>query len=329
MLRKIAFTLLMGSILSSHVSAQERAREMFETTNHDFGSVARGAKAEYAFVLKNIYLEDIHIASVRSSCGCTTPRIVKQSLKTNEKGAIIAHYNTGSFLGRKGATLTVTIDKPFYAEVQLHVKGDVRSDLVFTPGSVQFDSVDEGTSADRRVTVSHTGSRSWRILDAKSANPHISVEVANQRRSGRRVACDLLVHLDEDAPAGYVKDHLMLMTNDGRATQIPLLIEGRVVPSIVVSPASLFMGVVASGQTVTKQLVVRGKTPFRILDVTCDDESFEFGVPMKDPPKLVHLVPVTFLAGKGTGKVNKTIRIQIDMGEIVLELEVYAVVAAP
>ncbi|MEE8451524.1 MAG: DUF1573 domain-containing protein, partial [Thermoguttaceae bacterium] len=313
----------------STVFGQEWARKMFETINHDFGSVARGAKAEHEFVLKNIYLEDVHIASVRSSCGCTTPRITKQWLKTYEKAAIVAHYNTGSFLGRKGATVTVTIDKPFYAQVQLHVTGDIRGDVVFTPGSVQLGSVDEGSVADRKVTVSHTGSSSWKILNAKIANPHISVKVLDQRRRGGRVSYDLLVHLDENAPAGYVKDHLMLATNDGRATQIPLLIEGRVVPSITVSPASLFMGVVASGKTVTKQLVVRGKRPFRILDVTCDDASFEFGVPTDDVPKLVHLVPVTFLAGKGTGKVIRTIRIQTDLGEKVPELVAYAVVAAP
>ena len=115
MLRKTTCTLLLTLLMGSTASAQDWARKMFETTNHDFGSVARGAKAEHEFVLKNIYLEDVHIVAVRSSCGCTTPRIAKEWLKTYEQGAIIAHYNTGSFLGRKGATLSVTIDKPFYA----------------------------------------------------------------------------------------------------------------------------------------------------------------------------------------------------------------------
>ncbi|HYW79361.1 MAG TPA: DUF1573 domain-containing protein [Thermoguttaceae bacterium] len=329
MLRKIACTLLLTLLTGSTLCAQEWARKMFETTTHEFGSVARDAKVEHEFVLKNIYLEDIHVASVRSSCGCTTPRITKEWLKTYEKGAIVAHFNTDSFLGSKGATLTVTIDKPFYAEVQLHVSGNIRSDVVFNPGSVQLGSIDEGDAADQRVTVSHTGSSNWKIIAAKSANPHISVGVADQRRSGGRVSYDLVVHLDENAPAGYVSDQLMLTTNNGGTTQIPLLIEGRVVPSVTVSPASLFMGVVSSGKTVTKQLVVRGKKPFRILDITCDDESFEFGVPMDDTPKLVHLVPVTFVAGKGTGKVSKTIRIQTDLGEMVPKLEAYAVVAAP
>ena len=124
------------------------ARKMFEETSHDFGYVARGAKAEFEFVLSNIYLEDVHIAGVRSSCSCTTPRIKQAQLKTYEKGAIIAAFNTRSFLGRKSATVTVTFDKPLYAEVQLHVSGHIRSDVVLSPGSVQLGSVDQGTPAE-------------------------------------------------------------------------------------------------------------------------------------------------------------------------------------
>ena len=329
MLRKATYALLLTLLAGSSVFGQQWARKMFETTDHEFGSVARGAKIEHEFVLKNIYLEDVHISSVRSSCGCTTPRITKQWLKTYETGTIVAHYNTGKFLGRKGATLTVTIDKPFHAQVQLHVSGNIRSDVVINPGSVQLGSVDEGTSADRKVTVTHTGSSSWKITDVKSASPHITAEVTDQRRSRGRVSYDLSVHLDENAPAGYVKDYLLLVTNAGRARQIPLLVEGRITPSVTVSPGSLFMGVVTSGKTVTKQLVVRGKKPFRILSITCDDESFEFGTPTDDVPKLVHLVPVTFLAGEGAGKVSKTIRIETDLGETVPELAAYAVVATP
>ena len=95
---------------------------MFTARSYDFGNIARGAKTEIAFELTNLYLEDVHIAGVQSSCGCTTPRIEKDTLKTYEKGAIIAHINSDRFLGNRGATISVTIDKPLYAEVQLYVK---------------------------------------------------------------------------------------------------------------------------------------------------------------------------------------------------------------
>ena len=57
----------------STLPAQDWARKLFVTTEHDFGSVARGAKAEYRFIVTNNLQGDVHIASVRSSCGCTSP----------------------------------------------------------------------------------------------------------------------------------------------------------------------------------------------------------------------------------------------------------------
>src|SRR5205823_10589242 len=70
--------------------ADDWARKMFETSSHDFGPVARGATAQYAFKFKNLYQETLHVAGVRSSCGCTNPKITKDTLKTYEDGLIVA-----------------------------------------------------------------------------------------------------------------------------------------------------------------------------------------------------------------------------------------------
>src|SRR4030042_3125075 len=139
---RVDLVLLLVFLAQSPAVGQPWAKKMFEETEHDFGTVARSAKAEYEFRLSNLYLEDVHIASVRSSCGCTSPRIKTPLLKTYEKGAIVATLNTRSFYGKKGATITVTLDKPFYAEVQLHVRSYIRSDGVFHPACVQLGSVD-------------------------------------------------------------------------------------------------------------------------------------------------------------------------------------------
>ncbi len=131
------------------------------------------------------------------------------------------------------------------------------------------------------------------------------------------------MRLKSDAPVGYLKDHLTLVTNDERAKEIPVDVEGQIVADLTVSPASLFMGVVQPGQKVTKQLVVRGKKPFRISSIECDDKSFSFKTP--EASAAVHLVPVTFEAGQEPGKVTQKIRIQTDLGEgVSSELNAYA-----
>jgi hypothetical protein len=325
----VALVAIAATLLSvSSVRAQDWAKKMFKATDHDFGTVARDGKAEFSFVLENLYMEDVHIAAVRTSCNCTTPKIQKDTLKTYEKGAIVAHFNTDTYSGKRGATLTVTIDRPYYAEVQLHVGGYIRTDVMIDPGSVQLGTVDQGAAADQKVNVNYNGGSSgWKITDVKVNNPFLKVSLAETNRYYGQANYALKVHLDEKAPAGYVNEQVMLVTNDQRSPQIPVLVEGRVEPSVSVSPAALFMGVVQPGQKVTKQLVVKSKKPFKITSVTCEDKSFEFKTPAEDVAKTVHLVPVTFMAGEDLGKVVKTIKIETDQGEFTPELSAYAVIS--
>jgi len=329
MVRKITCSLLLTLLCGSPLLAQQWAEKMFENTRHDFGTVARGAKSEYRFVLSNLYLEDVHIAGVRSSCGCTSVRIEKPLLKTYEKGAIVAHVNTDRFMGHKGATITVTFDKPYRAQVQLHVTSNIRSDVVFEPGSVQFGPVDQGIPGEKRVKVTYSGRSNWEIVDVTSTNPHFSVRMEAVKARQGQVIYELFVRLDGQTPPGYLNESLMLATNDPQMRQVPLAVEGIVQAGISVTPASLFMGVLQPGQKVTKQLVVRSKKPFRVLSVTCDEngDCFVFDPSTDTSPKPIHLIPVTFVAGDEPGKVLRKIRIETDLENASPELSAYAVVA--
>lgn len=285
---------------------------MFKTTSHDFGSVARGAKAEFAFEFENIFEEDVHVASVRSSCGCTSPTITKRDLKTFEKSQIIAKYNTRAFLGQRGATVTVVFDKPYYAEVQLKVSGYIRSDVVFDPGEVNFGEVDQDAPAEQTIKVNYAGRSDWRITDVRSANEHFEVELNETQRSAGRISYDMLVRLKSGAPAGFFQDQLTIVTDDARLKTVPLLVQGSVLSPLTVSPASLFLGVLEPGQSVTKQLIVRGKRPFKVLKVSCGDGCFTFKEP-NEQPNQIHFIPVTFTAEQG-GKVAQQITIETDLG---------------
>ena len=297
------------------ISAQEWARKMFDETQHNFGSVARGAKTEYHFRFKNIYLEDIHIAGVRASCGCTTPSVTKDTLKTYETSDVVAHFNTDRFSGQRGATLTLTIDRPYPAEVQLRVDGYIRTDVVVNPGSVEFGSIDQGQAAKKRVNVTYAGRNDWKITDVKSSNQFIKAKVTERGRGNGQVAYQLSVSVAPDAPAGYLQDQLILVTNDRNYTQVPVTIEGRIVPELIVSPSLVALGRLQPGQKVRKQIVVQGKEPFTITRLDCDNDSFQLDLDRsaENEPKKVHLVPIWFVAGSQPAKITGRIRIETDL----------------
>jgi hypothetical protein len=326
MIRTIFSIFVALILIDTAVYAQEWAAKMFEVNSHDFGTVARAAKAEFAFEFANLYLEDVHISRVRSSCGCTTPRIEKDTLKTYEKGAIIAHINSESFLGIQGATITLTIDKPLYAEVQLHVKVYVYSNVLLEPAVVALGSIEHGSPVERIVNVWYTGRRDWKVLEVKSNNPHLTGTVTETTRQGGRIAYDLKVVLDKNAPASYVNDYLWLVTNDPQIKQIPVPVNGQIQAGISVSPASLFLGVLQPGQSVTKQIVVRSKKPFNIASISADCECHQATALKVQEPQSLYLVPVTFTARKKTGKFTQTVQIETDSGQSVLKVPAFAAV---
>lgn len=305
-----AAVLLLGA---APASAQDWAKQMFSETSHNFGNVAKGAKTEHRFVFRNKFKEDVHVVGVRTSCGCTTPSVTVKDLKTHQTSEIVAVFNTKTFVGQHGATLTVTFDKPFHAEVQLRVTGNIRGEVSFDPPFIDLGNVDLGKGAEKKVRVTHLGGTPWQISDVRSVNSDFVVMLSQPLHTGTQSVYDLTLKLKPEAAAGYVKGQLLLVTNDARAPQIPIDVEGRVVAAVTVSPQLLALGTVQPGGTVTKNVVVRANRPFKVTGVECGPDGC-ITCPVKETPAPVHILPVTFQAGGAAGKVERELRINTDLG---------------
>ena len=301
------------------------ARDMFEVTRHEFGTIAAGAKAEFAFKFTNKYLYDVHVARVRSSCGCSDVRVTKDSLATYESGEVVASINSQRLRGNQSSTLTVVFDKPRYAEVQLKVTVYIRGDILLEPSGLDFGEVEQGADASRKLTVTHYGDADWKIVDVLGTPGSFECELGEPVRSGNRVSYELTAKIAADAPAGGLGTQLLLVTNDPRAEKIPVMVEGSVRSLVSVAPASLYLGSLRPGQSVSKRLVVRASKPFRIQEISTDCDCFEFSY-AADEAKALHLVPVTFTAGDKTGGVRRTIRIKTDLNGAEAEIVALAAV---
>ncbi len=306
---------LLTALSAATASAQGWAEKMFDKKGHNFGTVARGADTVYRFEVTNLYKETMHITSVTSSCGCTSPTVENGTIKSHEKGYIVARFNTRNNIGRKAATLTVHFGAPYHAQVQLRVHGNIRGDVVFSPGAVQFGSVDEGELHEKIVKVSYAGHDAWKIVDITNDNGHFEVELAETGRGRGRVHYDLTVRLKENHPSGFVQDQLSIITNDSRAEnrRIPLLIGGRVVPEISVTPMNVALGELQPGKPVTQKVLVRGKKPFRILDVSCGHDCLTFKTDNEES-KILHFVEITLNPGSGPATLRMPVKITTDRG---------------
>jgi hypothetical protein len=290
----LAAWLVLWAVPAQVTFANKWAHKMFASTHHDFGTVSRNAKTEYAFVLENCYEEDVHIAGVRSSCGCTTPVVTKSTLKSWEKGEILAKFNTRTFLGTKSAMITVIIDRPYYAEVQLTVGGTIRSDISVEPGEIQFGEMELGTSKLFDLRISYNGKKDWKIVDVRGNSDALEVRLDTATRQSNYVAYDMHVKLKSSAPAGEFQEELVIVTNDENENerQFTLPISARILPPVTVMPDKILLGDLKKGDSKQQRLVVKSKKPFLISKIDCEDKRFEFSIPEGEKP--VHVLQFTF-----------------------------------
>ena len=298
-------------LTSGSASAQTWAEKMFKDRSHDFRIVGRGTKSEFHFEFTNLYKEDIHVSAVRTSCGCTTPTVTKDTVKTHEKSAVVATFNTSTFIGQKSATLTVVFDRPTYAEVQLKVSGFIRTDITFDPPEVSFGEMDSGEPGEREVVITHTGDSNWEIVDVRSHCSNLKARLSPVQRAPGMVRYRMFVKLDDKMAEGDIRERLTLISNDRSFPTTEMAISGTIQPMVSVFPASVGLGTIPRDGQVAKKLVVRGKEPFEVADVLCADKRFEFEVPLGS--KKVHLLKMRF-TGDGTNTpISQKVQIVTDL----------------
>ncbi len=285
------------------------------TRTHDFGTVARAAKTEHRFTLTNNSDKDIHLRSVRASCGCTTPIIETEWIRAGETGSVLARFNTGTFTGSKSATLTVSIDQPHFAELQLNVRGYIRSDIVLNPGEINFGEVPVGEAKSAEITLDYAGRSDWQLVDIQCPSEFVAVKFEEFSRSGGRVSYKIQADLADTAGIGNLQSQLALRTNDRNLTTVPIRILGSVQAPIQVSPQSFSLGNVEPNEPVAQRLVVKGKADFRILDLRAKKSNITYA--KTDAQKSAHLLNISIVptAQPSDGEVLDEIELVTDLIE--------------
>ena len=298
-------------------SAQEWTKRMFKEFSHDFGNVAKHSKVEYRFEIENPFEEAISIARAETSCRCTDVSLSKTILQSGEKGEVIAKFNTVAFDGFRQATITIRFAAPFVGEAQLLVKGNIRPDVVFQPGEIEFSQVNRNALPERKVNISYRGNPNWKIIDIRSTFGHIGVGLSQPMRTAdNRIQYTLTTRLKDTVPSGFQTGELLVITSEGGRTQeIPIKFSGKIVSDLQVSPDVLTINASPEGEQVKKKLVLKGSAPFKIVDVTCQNTSLAVEADV-EVAKKVHFVDVVYSPDQAPGHYECEMQIVTDLNSI-------------
>lgn len=309
MFRPLALALVVTSLAVHSSSAADWSDPVFPIKTHEFGTVAVASKTEFVFPVVNTLSSTLHIQTVRASCGCTTPIVQTQYIAPGETGSILAKFNTDTFKGKKGATLTVVIDQPFYSEVRLRVDGYIRSDMVFFPGAIEFGRLNQGDAISKKTKVLYAGRSDWQVVDVRSNKPWLMPSVKETLRANGQVNYEISVDVREDAPTGFFQDELVVVTNDRSMPNVPLRVSGQVESPLSISPQAVALGDIKTGESISRKIVLMGQQPFTIDTITAEGWTVTFDAPSE--PKKMHIIEPTFtFEGTGSGPQKATFEIK-------------------
>jgi hypothetical protein len=327
---KLMFTAVALLFATSSVPAQDLnwAAKMFEKQTHDFGVVATASDTRYRLKLKNIYQEDVHIQSVETSCGCTAATPSTKLLRSGEEGYIEIKMDTVKFKHRKDSAITVRFDSPTFAEVKIPITAYIRTDVVIEPGAAKFGTVRQGESAEKTLKVEYAGRPDWEIREIRSPREYIEAKAVEVKREGGFATYDVKVTLKEGAPAGRLREELLMITDDANSPKVPLLLEARVQSEFTFAPEIIALGKVTAGTSKNLQPLVISKASgtFKVTGVKCESGYEGLDVTLPPAANKVQIVRMKLKAPANPGNVEDHLLVSIEGREEPLRVRMYGAI---
>jgi hypothetical protein len=311
-------TLLTAFFLTCLAAAPSQAQQPWHTTifaekSHDFGTVARGSKVRHAFKLVNNTGYDIHIADWRTKCGCTNVKVGARDIPTGTQTTIEATLDTTKFQGYKASGLVLVLDKPSFVEIDLGLTSFIRGDVMLSPGAMDFGIVPRGSKPVMDLTLNYFGGTpNWGITEVKTISPNLTATAKEISRSGGAVRYQLSATLEPSAPAGYFKDEITLLTNDGSIATIPVSVSANVQAAVSVAPGVVNLGHVKPGQVVKKTVLVRSSQKFKVTGANSAKPELK-ATGATDEEKPFHTLVVELTAPAQPGPFNAVLEIETNL----------------
>lgn len=308
---KLSVCVLSLLTLVPDARADQYTDAMVSTEKIDFGVIATGTDVPKTIRIKNVHSQTYVIQEVKTSCACAQAKIDQQVLQPGETAIVTVKMNTRNFKQRKDSNVIIVFNSPRYTEVRIPVTAYIRTDMVFTPGSIQFGNVDLGTDGKAVVDIAYAGRSDWDIKDIKITNPNLKATLVPMESGLGTINYKLTILMSKNAPVGRVRDLITIVTNDGSNPNVPLLVDGQVVPDIAVSPPIVNLETVSAGAISTRSIVLKGKKPFAITGVECKDmrDSVTAAITARVSP--VQVLPVKFKAPETSGRFRDELLVQI------------------
>ena len=233
----------------------------------DFGTIPKGDKLDWSFVVKNTGNADLEIIAARPSCGCTVADFDK-IIKPGQTGKVTAHVDTTNFAGPIAKAVTLDTNDPSTPSAQVTIHAIVKPYVEAHPaGFVRFNML-QGDTDVQTITLYSEENEPFEIVKVESPQPWIKVDTKKIEDAsqlvpnvGRKDQAQYRVNITaggNDAKIGPIAEKIHVITNSKHSPDYWLSVSGVIRPTFRVEPSGVNFGeVTPSDSAATRSVVLR------------------------------------------------------------------------
>ena len=242
----------------------------------DFGTVPKGQKLDWSFVVHNTGTSDLEILAAKPACGCTVADFDK-IIKPGQTGKVTAHVDTTNFAGPIAKAVTLETNDASTPNAQLTITAIVKPYVdAFPAGFVRFNML-QGDIDKQSVTIFSEDETPFEIVKVESPQDWIKVdykkaEGSDVQKIGRSGQNQYKVDITLGGPdvrIGPLAEKIHIVTNSKFQPDFWVSVSGVIRPTFRVDPTAVNFGDVAPTDTgATRVIMLRSndlKTPERFV----------------------------------------------------------------
>jgi hypothetical protein len=310
-------TLLLVCLVGSPAFAG--APDYFTEKEKDFGVTALGSVHKHFFAIKNTTKEVINMGTPRIQCGCVAVELIKGQLQPGETTYLMAVMSTAKIPSHqiglpKSVTVSVPFHNPVFEEVVLKVSVLARPDMIWSVvEGVTFGKVAKGKEATNTLKVTLYNSSAWEIEGIESSGVYVKSEAKLISRTPTEVNYEIVTTLKDNCPPGNWMSELTVKSKNAPGIEkmrVPVTVN--VISALSVSPESVKLGALPTGDSKTIDVTINGLQPFKVLEVKSGDDNVSVK-PITDGARIQHMLKVDV---KGNDNLTRDVQILTDSKEM-------------
>lgn len=240
----------------------------------DFGILDAGTSARHAFVIRNAGKAPLSITAADTSCKCTLSETSAEWIAPGATAEVTLTWNTGSSRKHYRQYAIVRTNDPNHKEIELAVRGEIRTQLGFNTGELAAPAVSPGSRAEAETIVFSQTLDAFEISDVQSQLPGFQFRVepvsdALLHSLEARSAWKLLVSTNGSLNTGSFVDVVRVSIQsdprNGKETSFmkEITFRGNVLPPITFYGSKLYrergleLGITNAGTELVSYVIVR------------------------------------------------------------------------